>query len=1061
MKKIGLLLIIYLFSLSTYSQKKTVWKIGEEDNTAAEFALAPAGKGSFLADFGGENTVFSIGYSNPQKHWPYVLPGPLDSWAGGGYWSGFYPRHFPRIVFNLKNQVSKSIAKLIIDFADVNAEKPTVLRIEINGHRQELTIAAGNGKALDGNYSAGKKITISVEVPGNWLKKGLNIIQMGMVSGSWAVFDDIRMEGNQDLQIQDASSSLILSAKAAPFELKKDNKRIQPLLIDVIQMDKEESINVSVGGLPPVTKIIEKGHAVIEIPMPAVAKNKQGFNSVVTIKKGDKIIYTGNVTRSKQSLQTYVDYVDLLMGTGNSRWMFKPGPSLPLSMVQIAPDNQDETWKAGYEYTVDNIMGFSHFSDWTMCGLLTMPTSGKLQVNPGTEKDPDGGYRSRIDKKSESALIGKYSVFMTDTRIKAEITATRRASLQRYTFPALDSARILVDLFTPNEYPHNLKEAKITKVTSTEIEGFATYYNAFTGYSLEQLYTVHFVMQFSKPFQSMGGWVNSEVKPVTGYIGGWNRKHEFESKPIIRHSITAIQGKGDLGVFLDFKTKQGEAVEVRTGVSLVDLNGARNNLQKEMIEPFGWDFEKVVQNARKIWNEYLGRVQIETEDHLQKVKFYTNLYRAIAAKAIWSDADGRYVDEEEKIRQLNNKEDCIVSGEYWNTFWNNQQLFNLVAPEISSKWARSGIELYKNSGWFNTDPAGIEQTSVMVAMHGVSQIQGAWQSGIRDFDLQTAYSGFKKMLTTAPQKYPGGGTVGVEDIEPYMKYGYIPLGMGSVSNTMEYAYDDWCLAQMALVLNKKEDYTYFNKRSENWRNIFDKESGFARPKDKEGNWLKPFDPYHTPGFVEGNSFNYTWFVPHNPDGLIFQMGKERFVDRLNEAMEKSAVANFNASGDDFSSFPINHGNEPAMEVAYLFNWAGKPWLTQKWIRAIQEQYYGTTPYDAYPGDEDLGQMSSWFIMSTIGFFQMDGGCSVKPVYEIGSPRYPRTTILFNNKYKRGVKFIIEANHASKENKYIQSAKLNGKTIQDFKILQSEVFKGGILELEMSNKPNLKWGIVNK
>lgn len=1059
MKKIGLLLIIYFFSLSTYSQKKTIWQIGTQDNSAAEFALAPAGKGSFLADFGGENTVFMVGYSTSQKHWPYVLPGPLDSWAGGGYWAGFYPRHFPRIVFNLKNQVSKGPAKLIVDFVDVNAKKPTVLRVEINGNRQELNINPGNGKSLDGNYSAGKQNTASFEIPGNWLKKGLNTIQMGMVSGSWAIFDDIRMEGGEDLQVEDVSSSLILSAKASPFELKKGNKRIQPLLIDIIQMDKEESINVVVEGLQPVTKSIEKGHAIIEIPMPAVANAKQHFNSSVVIKSGNKIIYTGSVARSKQHLQTYADYVDMLVGTGNSRWMFKPGPSLPLSMVQIAPDNQDETWKAGYEYTVENIMGFSHFSDWTMCGLLTMPTSGKLQVNPGTEKNPDGGYRSRIDKKTESAQIGKYSVFMTDTRIKAEITATRRASLQRYTFPALDSARILVDLFTPNEYPHNLKDAKITRVTSNEIEGFATYYNAFTGYSLEQLYTVHFVMQFSRPFLSMGGWVNDKVKPVTGYIGEWNRTHEFESKPVITNNINTIEGKGDLGVFLNFKTKKGETIEVRTGVSLVDLNGARNNLQKEITGPFGWDFEKVVQNARNIWNEYLGRVQIETDDHLQKVKFYTNLYRAIAAKAIWSDADGRYVDEEEKIRQLDNKEDCIVSGEYWNTFWNNQQLFNLIAPEISSKWARSGIELYKNSGWFNTDPAGIEQTGVMVAMHGVSQIQGAWQSGIRDFDLKTAYSGFKKMLTTSPQKYPGGGTVGVEDIEPYMKYGYIPLGMGSVSNTMEYAYDDWCLAQMALVLNKKEDYTYFNKRSENWRNIFDKESGFARPKDKEGNWLKPFDPYHTPGFVEGNSFNYTWFVPHNPDGLISQMGKERFVDRLNDAMEKSAVANFNASGDDFSSFPINHGNEPAMEVAYLFNWADKPWLTQKWTRAIQEQYYGTTPYDAYPGDEDLGQMSSWFIMSTIGFFQMDGGCSAKPIYEIGSPRYPRTTILFKNKYNRGVKFTIEANHASKENKYIQSAKLNGKMIQDFKILQSEVFKGGVLELEMSNKPNLKWGIM--
>jgi predicted alpha-1,2-mannosidase len=433
------------------------------------------------------------------------------------------------------------------------------------------------------------------------------------------------------------------------------------------------------------------------------------------------------------------------------------------------------------------------------------------------------------------------------------------------------------------------------------------------------------------------------------------------------------------------------------------------------------------------------------------------MYRALSAKAIWSDIDGRFVDENEKICQFKNPDDCVVSGEYWNTFWNNQQLFNLVAPEISSKWARSAIELYKNSGWMNTDPAGVEHTGVMVATHGVSQVMGAWQSGIRDFDLNIAFEGFKKMLTTKPQKYEGGGTVGVEDIEAYIKYGYVPLKIGSASNTMEYAYDDFCLSQMALALDKKEDYNYFLKRSENWKNIFDKETGFARPKDKEGNWLKSFDPYHTPGFVEGNSFNYTWFVPHNPTELVNEMGKDRFVSRLNEAMEKSALANFNASGDNFSAFPINHGNEPAMEVSYLFNWAGQPWLTQKWARAIQEQYYGTTPYDAYPGDEDLGQMSSWYVMSAIGLFQMDGGCSTISIYEIGSPRFENTTIYFGEKYNRGDKLIIEAKNASKENKYIQWAKWNGQSIFDFRILQSDILKGGKLELEMGREPNKSWG----
>lgn len=1056
MKKAVISLVLCFFSLSVFCQN-TLWQIGKKDNSAAEFALAPNGKDKYLANFGGEKNVYSIGYSSPEEDWAYVLPGPLDAWAGGGYWAGFYPRHFPRIVFNAKHFDAKATYKLVLDFVDVNKSNSPRLRIEVNGHRQEIQLPKGNGKALTEKESDGKSTSVSVDIKGEWLSKGVNTIQMGIVEGNWAVFDAIRLEGKV-LDLQKGNSTLILSAKAAPFELKKGKLQIQPLLVDVIQMDKEAVIEVNVKGEAAISKKIEKGHNIIEIPMPAIADRKQKVLTSVVIKSGNQEVFSGNVTRSKQDLQALSDYVDGLIGTGNSRWMFKPGPSLPLAMVQIAPDNQDETWKAGYEYTVENITGFSHFSDWTMCGLLTMPTTGKLQVNTGTEKNPDSGYRARIDKKTESAKIGKYSVYMTDTKIKAEITATRRASLQRYTFPQSDSARIMVDMFTPNEYPHNLTAAKITKVSSTQIEGYATYYNAFTGYSLEQSYTVYFVMQFSKPLDSMGSWTNNEVLPVTGYIGEWKRTHEFATEPSIIQNTSLVEGKGDLGVFLNFKTKKGETIEVRTGVSLVDLAGAKNNLQKEIEIPFNWNFEKVVENARNIWDEYLGRVTIETDDYLQKVKFYTNMYRALSAKAMWTDIDGRYVDENEKICQFKNPDDCVVSGEYWNTFWNNQQLFNLIAPEISSKWARSAIDLYKNSGWMNTDPAGVEHTGVMVAMHGVSQVMGAWQSGIRDFDLNIAYEGFKKMLTTSPQNYEGGGTVGVEDIEPYMKYGYIPLNMGSVSNTMEYAYDDFCLSQMALTLNKKDDYKYFLKRSESWKNTFDKESGFARPKDKDGNWMTPFDPYHTPGFVEGNSFNYTWFVPHDPKALVAEMGKERFVTRLNEAMEKSALANFNASGDNFSAFPINHGNEPAMEVSYLFNWAGKPWLTQKWVRAIQEQYYGTTAYDAYPGDEDLGQMSSWYIMSAIGLFQMDGGCSTTPIYEIGSPRFEKTIISLGGRYNRGAEFVIEARNASKENKYIQSVKLNGKTISDFRILQSDVLKGGKLELEMGNLPNESWGV---
>jgi hypothetical protein len=450
MKKISVFYFLFQCCiLSVLAQTNVIWKIGKEDGRGAEFALAPVSYKDFVATFGGENTTYYIGYSNPQQHWPYVLPGPLDDWAGGGYWSGFYPRHFPRIFFNLANAPSPATLKLA--FSRTSDKHPPLIRIEVNGHREEKQLQPGDGTLIT-DTSAGKQLQlITIHVPAEWLKPGLNEIRLGSMKGSWAVFDYIALESDQLLQPGPASASLVLSARAADFEYPGSPQRVQPLLIDVWQLDTTRTLDIRINDLPPVTKQVEKGHSILEIPMPATPASVGNRIRNVTIRSGAQTVYTGAVTCSAKPLHTKADYVDLLMGTGNSRWMFKPGPSLPLSMVQIAPDNQDQTWKAGYEYTIDNIMGFSHFSDWTMCGLLMMPTGGPLQVNPGRENQPDSGYRSRIDKQSECARVGKYSVFMTDTRIQADITSTRRAALQRYTFPQMDSARILVDLFTPNE----------------------------------------------------------------------------------------------------------------------------------------------------------------------------------------------------------------------------------------------------------------------------------------------------------------------------------------------------------------------------------------------------------------------------------------------------------------------------------------------------------------------------------------------------------------------------------------------------------------------------------
>lgn len=1042
-----LLIPVDIFSEETESC--VLFSIGRKDGSSSEFALYPDGYKNFMQKFGGEKTYLA-GYSEDKEEWPYVIPGPVDSWGGGGFWSGFNPRHSQMIWFNISKPECDGLCRLDLSFVGASDKSETEMRIEINGHRSSHVFHGNSTEALLVGNEAPAPYMISVDFPLSYLSEGLNSVRLTVVKGHWCIFDCIRMSTPAGVVLIDSGPVLIRSVKTADFEYSKGSKHYQPVHVDMLQLsDSSRTLTFITDGIEaPVCRVIEPGESIQEILVPAVkSETRQTF----MISDGDKVIYSGEIVRNHHIEHRFTDYVDLFMGTGNSRWMFKPSQSLPLSMVQIAPDNQNETWKAGYEYTIENISGFNHFCDWTMAGFLMQPTHGELHVSPGPEDEPDKGYRSRIDKARETANIGKYSVYMTDTDILAEITATRRAAIQRYTFPSCEDARIMVDLFAPNEYPHNLTDAVIVKEDDDEISGYARYHNSFTGYTLEQEYTVYFVLQFSKPFKSMNGWIN-DIEPVTGYIDNWNRKHEFAQEPDIYYDINKIEGHGDVGVFLEFDTAEDEKILVRSGVSLVDIDGARNNLEKELSGPFGWDFEKVEKNAIETWNRYLGRVEIESDDYLQKKKFYTNLYRALSAKAIWSDADGRFVDESENICKLDAPEDCIVSGEYWNTFWNIQPLFNLVAPEISSLWARSAVSLYRNSGWFNTDPAGIEHTGVMVAMHCISQLLSAWRSGIRDFDLSIAYEGLKKAMLSPPEKYAGGGTVGVEHLVPYMEYGYVPMGLGLVSNTMEYSYDDWCLGQMAEILGYDSDRDYFIRRSESWKNLFDPVSGFLRPKDEDGRWVEPFDPYHTPGFTEGNAFNYTWFVPHDPEGLIELVGKDRFVNRLDSAMAKSAIADFNATGDDFANFPVNHGNETSMEVAYLFNWAGRPDLTQKWVRAIQEQYYGTTPFDAYPGDEDLGQMSGWYVMSAIGLFQMAGGCEPEPFYELGSPRFSKVTIHLDGRYGRGKDFTIVSKKASKSNKYIRSAYLNGKPVQGFKIMQSDVLKGGTLELEMSDIP---------
>jgi len=759
------------------------------------------------------------------------------------------------------------------------------------------------------------------------------------------------------------------------------------------------------------------------------------------------LLAIGLCAPSLLSQKRYVDWVDPLLGSQDSRWIMFPGPALPFSMVKLSPDNQELGWKAGYDYAIDNIAGFSHLHSWTMAGVLTMPVTGPLLVEPGTERHPEKGYRSRFDHASEKASPGYYSVFLDDYGVQAELTSTMRTGFQRYTYPECDTARILIDLLIPSEYGFEIFYTQINRVSDREIEGIS-YQQSLRKANYNE-YILHFVMRFSKPFDSFNGWVKEDI---------------------FRNVETVSSGFGhkDVGAFVEFSTAEGEQVMVQTGISLVSVEQARKNLETEL-DPFRWDFDAVRHAAEETWEELLGKIRVEGGSEANRTKFYTNLYRSYVGRTTWNDVDGRYVDMYEKVRQLPEGTPAIYGSDgFWITIWNLNQLWPLITPEITSRWVKSFLEIYDRGGWLPKGPTGIEYSGIMVASHQIAFIVGAYQKGIRDFDVEKAYEACYKLQTQPGGPHEAGGVVGNRNLEEYMKYGYVPEEYGPVSNTVEYAYDDWSVGQFAKALGKENDYRYFTKRSFNYKNVFDPEVGYIRRRHADGSWVDGFSPFGQvtfldAGFVEGNAWQFTYFVPHDLAGLIRLMGREEYNDRLEEGFATSSPHNFNSehlgsnSLDGMGILPVNHGNQPNMQAAYLFNHGGKPWLTQKWVREIMDRFYGTGPLDGWLGDEDQGQMGAWFVMSAMGLFQMEGGASVDPVYELGSPLFEKVTISLDERYYPGKEFVIEARNVSGENRYIQSARLNGKSLDKPWFYHRELVQGGSLVLQMGSEPNKKWG----
>ena len=585
---------------------------------------------------------------------------------------------------------------------------------------------------------------------------------------------------------------------------------------------------------------------------------------------------------------TPADCVDVFAGTANSRWMIAPGPWMPFSMVKLSPDNQPHGWKCGYDYKRKYIDYFSHIHEWTMGGLGMMPTIGPLITHPGLD---GSGYSSRFDKSTERGSIGLYSVVLKDTGIKVDLTATTRASLQRYVFPSSDQARVMYPFLLPNEYELHVLNATVRRKGANEIEGTVEMDLPDVAYNGDQRYSLHFVSQFSRPFEALGGWENLAGANVTIRPGAYRPVAELKDwhGGKVLTNAPALNFSGDCGAFVTFKTTAGEEVEVRTGISLVSVGDARLNLEQELAQPFGWDFEAVVRNQRRVWNNIFDRVEIQTPDARERTRFYSNLYRALSGRSTWSDVSGKWIDPFGRVQRLTDTNAVMLGCDaLWTTFWNMNQVMNLIAPEWSVRWTDSELQLYDKCGWLAKGPAGLKYISVMVAEHEIPLMVAAYQHGLK-VDANKILAAAIKMQTTLPQRnLPGGGAAGNENLENYLKNyvaadgpigpgGNLEWGRANTSNTHEYSYNDWCVAQLAQALGGTNVYAQFEKRSHNWRNVFDVQTGFARPRKTNGDWVTPFDPYSQAGFTEGNAWQYTWFVPQDVPGLVELMGRDRFV----------------------------------------------------------------------------------------------------------------------------------------------------------------------------------------
>ncbi|UOG76269.1 GH92 family glycosyl hydrolase [Hymenobacter tibetensis] len=744
-----------------------------------------------------------------------------------------------------------------------------------------------------------------------------------------------------------------------------------------------------------------------------------------------------------KSTENLVQYAKPLVGTARMGHTY-PGATVPFGMVQLSPDTDTLSYElngkynprmyeycAGYQYADKTIVGFSHthFSGTGHSDLgdfLVMPTTGPLQLNPGTADQPEGGFRSRFSHQNEVAEPAYYRVKLDDHNILAELTASNRVGMHQYTFPQSDQAHIILDL-TAGIY--NYPDKNVWTFVRVENDTLVTGYRQTHGWARTR--TEYFAMSFSKPFASYGSR-NLSKKQV--YRGFWGRFDQSKNFP-------ELAGE-QLRLFFDFKTTAGEKVKVKMALSGVSTEGALRNMRAEVP---GWDFEAVKRAGQALWQQELGKVVIESPKRADKENFYTAMYHAALSPTTYMDVDGQYRGLDQNIHKAEGFTN-YTSFSLWDTYRALHPLYNLLQPKRNADMVQSMLAHFDQSTmhmlpiWSHY----ANENWCMIGYHSVPVIVDAVLKGVVPADQ--AQRALDACVTTAhQQRYDG--------INYYEQLGYVPEDKSgsSVSKTLEYAYDDWCIAQLAKKLGKTDIEAEFSKRAQNWQNVYDQRINFMRPRLADGSFRPRFDVLstHDQGFIEGNAWNYSLYVPQDPNALIAKMGGEKkFLPHLDSLFTMHLPDKFFAETEDITRDGIIgnyvHGNEPAHHVAYLYNWTQQPYKTQARVRMILPKMYRPTP-DGLGGNDDCGQMSAWYIFSSLGFYPVAPG---SPEYALGSPAVHGATINLEN----GNTFRITVKNQSDKNVYVKEVRLNGQKLTRPFLQYADVVKGGELVFTMAGKP---------